>query len=338
MHSSELEGLEKAIFANLDMIFGADTVGADLPEFVNQSIAWIICELAPALSPATFRNIRPAVAYLYPPNPHYPFDPTEEPPADAEPPNWRQVAALLRLWALLISDDAHVCFQTISGGDCSPLDAFLVAEGFESPVDDRRKLRFILDTVLLLRQAQEQVLQAKVAVPVLHLGKQEINQLADQWKSPNPSLAGYDLLYNHLLLAIDPYHDLENILAAVRQAVEEYHAELSRNHAANWNDEERQIFGEAHIEGTDPVKGFTYKGWGDKSRKAQTSTGLDVEALLVFALLQTMTPKEINERFFPLRENDKDAATRPKTKFITDRKQRAARLIRNAQSGTAMQV
>jgi len=338
MPSNDLDFLADIITTRLEAILGAGTVGPKLPELVKQLNAWIICEIAPALSPDTFRNIRDAVAYLYPPSPAFPFDPTKEPPADAEPPSWRRVAALLRLWALLVSEDARAAFSAVCEGDDSLLEIRLTAEGFAAPFEEREKLKFIMEVTELLHQAHEEVLQAKTAGPITPLGKLEIMQAAKQWEAPDPFGAGYDLLYNRLLLAIDPNHDLENILAAVRQAVEACHNEISGSHAANWNDEERRIFGDAHIEDTDPVKGFTYKGWGDKSRKAQTSTGLDVEALVVFALLQTMTPKELNQRFFLSRIEDKDPGTRPKSKFIADRKKRAVRLIRNAQSGAAMQT
>jgi hypothetical protein len=335
MPESELSVLENAIVAHLEAVFGPWTDADALPGLVNQSISWIVCELAPALSPETLQNVRAAVAYLYPPDPHYSL---EELSTDAALLSWQEVAALLRLWALLISDDTRVSIQTITNGDFSPMDAFLAAKGFDTPVDDLRKWHFIFKTVILLRQAHDDVLRSQVAESALRLSHREIIAISAQCKNPKPDGPYYDLSVNRLLLAIDPNRDLESILASVRQIVQTYHDEMSGNHAANWNDEERRIFGEAHIEGTDPVKGFTYKGRGDKGRTFQTFTGEAAEALLVFALRRNMAPVEINERFFPSWPDDTDTATRPKAKRNVDRYNLAKRLISNAQSGVSMQT
>ncbi|WP_305044521.1 hypothetical protein [Geoalkalibacter sp.] len=337
MLPNDLDFLQDTITMRLESIFGVGTVDPHLPELVEQLSAWIISELAPALSPETFRNICDAVAFLYPPSPAFPYNPTEEPPADAEPPSWRRVAALLRLWALLVSEDARAAFSYVCDGDFSLLENSLAVEGFADPFNERTKLTFIAETIELICQAKDDVLRAEVAKPITPLGRREIIQAAKQWEAPDPFGDGYDLLYSRLLLAIDPNHDLESILAAVRQVVQACHDEMRRSHAANWNDEERLFYGDEYIDGLDPVKGFTHKARGDKGRKVQTFAGEAVEALLVFALRQIMTPAEINERFFPSWPNDTDAATRPKAKRNTDRYNLAIRLIRNAKSGVAIQ-
>ncbi len=319
--------LKLAIHNTLQEMFGDSVVGPELLEGVNQFKGWVFYRLAPCLSKETFENVRKAVAYLYPPSPHFPFDASQPPPANATPPNWRQVNALLRLWALLLSDEARASFQAVSKGELSTLDAYFHDTGIEGPLDDFSRLNFVYTALQPIHRAYNQLFFADRAKPLRPLEEQDVFELADFYKG------GGEYPSHRLSLEIDCLHDTESILAAVRQTIESTQRELTHTYHGAWD----AILGDDNLITHDPVKDFTLKEKGVRARSLQVFVGVSVEKLLVFALRQNMESFEINARFFPKWSTDKGPDCRPKAAQISRKYKEAVDLIKKAQAGGPMQ-
>lgn len=326
----ELSGQLKIVFG--DLLAYQDEIDL-LPELVNNYKSFIVDELYPAISLNKKRETRLAACHLYPPLQDIPIDAAHD-PHESPPPTFPQSAAMLSFWAALTSLEFRSVVEALLDNDLSHLDRLLLSVTVKEGELDRLRWHVALDTMLFLYQAHENMTRQEGAAPVKFIEKKELAGITEQWKSPRPLDPYYNQAFKHLLIRINPFHDVESIVSSVRDIVTKHHANLRDSHYKNWSKEERDYHGDSYIEALDPVKEFTAKDPGSKGRGEQTFIDNAFHSLLVFELRQTMKPVEIERQFFGMEDKDYYAKMRDNNR----RNALAERIINNVLSGFPVQT
>lgn len=317
----------------LQAVFGPMERSDELPELVRDCKSLLVAWLYPAISLGKRKETRRAVCCLFPLMGNVPVDAPLNDLDEDPPPTFPQAATMFRLWAMLASREFRAVVRALRENNLSCLDSFIRAELL--PVGDRdaARRRFVELMISQIYSAHEDMLRREGAAPVKIMTRPEMAGIAEQIQKRNPS-APYYVEATHLHIRINPEHDVESIVEAVRKICKDHHAAMSEEHRKNWNDVEREIWGDDFIGALDPVKEFTYKEPGSKSRNVEKFLDESFHALLVYELRQALKPVEIERRFFGMKESNYYSAMRDNTGHNV----RAERLIRNAFAGLPLHL
>lgn len=317
----------------LQAVFGPLERPDELPKLVRECGALLVAWLYPAVSLEKRKETRRAVLCLYPIMGNVPVDAPLDDLDEEEPPLFPQTAAMLRFWAVLVSCEFRAIVKALQEDDLSSLDCFIDSGSLSKSDIDGYRRRFAEDTILMLHQAHKQMIDLEGTRPAKIMSPQEMSGIAEQRNKMNPE-APYYWQAMHLHIRINPNHDIESILAAVRKIVEDHHKSMKEQHHQNWSPAERDFYGDDHITACDPMKEFIFKESGSKSRSEQTFIDNAFHSLVIFSLRQTMKPVDIERRFFDMKEEDYNAATTRNDRHNV----RAERLIGNALSGFPIHI
>lgn len=322
------------VWANLQRVFPYFTRPDDLLEDIENYKSLLAAWLYPAVSLEKRMYTRVALCHLLPLMENTSADEPQDPVDEEPPPTFPFAVAMLRFWAILISPDFRAVVQALLDDDLSSLAPFASTEPLpESKREDSlRAAAFCI--VSNLYSAHEAINRLEGTAPVKFISRHEMTGIVDQWKNPAPMEPYYDAAFSHLLVRINPSHDVESIVSAVRDIVTKHHEDLSKDHNNNWNCEERKLLGEDYISAMDPVKEFTVKDHGSKSRGEQIFIDNAFHSLIVYELRQTMQPVDIERRFFGMTEKNYYQRMRDNNR----RNAFADHLINNALAGLPLQT
>ena len=239
-----------------------------------------------------------------------------------KPSTYPYKIAILRLWALLISEAFNTVVRAFSEGNSSLVDV-LIGDWPEYANEENKEIArwqyafFLLKETLQAMEDSEKALCANMAGV---MAQHEMAAIAEQKRNPRPEEPYYWQARHLLHIRINPYHDIESIMAEVRRIVEERHVKMR-------DDENEEI---------NPLLQFTYTDPENKNKRSESKFfEVSFRALIVFELQQKMAPVDIARQFFGV---DKHPDLYPNvTKDISVMTKKAKALIQKALSGAPLQ-
>lgn len=322
------------VWANLRAVFPYIASPDDLLEDIEGYKSLLAAWLYPAVSLEKRRYTRLALCHLLPNTASPSADALNDPFDEEPPPNFPFAVAILRAWAILISPDFRAVVQAVLNDDISSLAPFASTEPLPESMREERLRAAALWLVAILYSAHDAINRLEGTAPAKIISRREMTGIVDQWKQPAPFEPYYDAAFSNLILRINPFHDVESIVSAVREIVIKHHEKLSKDHNENWSCEERKLLGEDYINAINPLKEFTIKDQRSKSRGEQTFIDNAFHSLIVYELRQTMQPVDIERRFFGMTEGNYNQRTGDNNR----RNAFAEHLINNALAGLPLQT
>lgn len=329
--------LFRNLLYGIESIWGPVAYPREFPKFIKETKACLISSLYPAISFEKRRDTRPAALYLFPLLKHTPINfPLEE---GEVVPQFPCVMSIFSFWAVMLDDEFQTLVRAIALNRPDLLDKYIDYPGAKPLIADRDQARLNIaqGIIDLIYSRHRQMIRREVSIPVEIMDRREMKGIVGQFNKCDPQGPYYNESY-HLHIRVDVNHDIESIVSAFRKIVEDQHTAMKELHQQNWSDSEREFYGEKYIEACNPIKEFTYKEPGSKSRTEQSFVDDVFHALLVYELrLKKIKPVDIERRFFGLQDDSTTGAYNAATTKNKRLKALAERIIDNALSGAALQ-
>jgi hypothetical protein len=353
----------------LNKLFGKFKNLQELPVRSERLKQFPISYLSLAISHDTFVRSHKAISYLYPAIHDHISELRLSPPQTL---TFALTGSLFRFWAVLSSDRLKKVIYALANLDISEL----IEEHGTGIADPQRAYRSAVNEISsclrILKASWDDVKRLFDPVIVSIPSPDELELIAKSRKpyirpigdtrdnSTRIPAIGETIdnstrrnQYDHqLILCIDPYNELDEILAEVRGIIELHHKRLKEEfyqqpgvpggigfsiptrHPFKIFKEmsgfspyfDKKLFNEI-----DPLQYFQFKEKGDKGRDVQKITDDNFHALLTFDLRKRdIRPVDIERRFFGLTAAPKTRAYKAQTKAHNDHYKRAERLIGRA--------
>lgn len=346
------------IYGLLEEIFKSFKNLQELPRRIESLKLFPVSYLSLSISPERLISTRKAIDYLYPKSDwtvsklqehFFPLFPT-----------FALTSALFRMWAVLSSEKLKRVINALVSLDISELIQEQESEAVNPKQSEYKAFNEITSCLRILKASKADVSRLFKGSVVSMPSAKELELIAKNKKCRVPPI-GYesDLMENiwnqvdhQLVLCIDPYNEVSDILEIVREIIEAHHKEMKAlfDHQKevprgigyfNLLKHPFKVFEEmdfflpnnniALFNEIDPLQYFQLKEKGDKSRDLQTVTDDNFHALITYDLRKCdIRPVDIERRFFGLVAAPKTNTYKAKTKAHNDRYKRALRLIDRA--------
>ena len=346
------------VYELLEQIFKNFKTLQELPVRIENLKLFPVSCLSLSISQERLNNTRKAIEYLYPKADevvsklHSHFFPLR--------PTFALTSALFRWWAVLSSDKLKKVINALVSLDISELIQEQELETVNPKQSEFKAVNEITSCLRILKASKADVSRLFKGSVVSIPSAKELELIAKNKKYRVPPI-GYESdsmenIWNQaehqLVLCIDPYNEVSDILEIVREIIEAHHKKMKElfDHQKevprdigyfNRLKHPFKVFEEmdfflpnnnfALFNEIDPLQYFQLKEKGDKSRDMQTVTDDNFHALITYDLRKCdIRPVDIERRFFGLVAAPKTNIYKAKTKAHNDRYKRALRLIDRA--------